>query len=162
MEYPKQPDGTYRVYGGILAMKSEHSTTEQEAFEWHMPKVADYTPEQWVVNELNMRIEYALRNLVKPTIKGQIKKGKIRWRGIYAHTLICESSEVYNVRLSGEGKLTDIQFAGHALKLPGVTYSFELRLFQRDHEINLNYTGKDMERYKEFRTKYKNQDNNLK
>jgi hypothetical protein len=60
---------------------------------------------------------------------------------------------VYNVRLSGEGKLTDIQFTGHALELPGVTYSFELRMFQRDHEINLNYTGKEMERYKEFRSK---------
>ena len=135
-------------------VKMEHPTTEEEAFEWHMPNLPDYKPEQWVINELNMRIEYALRHLVKPTIKKEITRGKIRWRGIYVHTLVCESSEVYNVRLSGEGKLTDIQYTGHALKLPGVTYHYELRLFQRDHEINLNYIGKEMERYKEFRSKH--------
>lgn len=146
------------TYGVVVAPspKMEHPVTEEEAFEWYLPykQLPNYKPEQFVIDELNMRIEYALRNIVKPTIKGEITRGKIRWRGIYVHTLVCESSEVYNVRLSDKGQLTDIHFAGHALKLPGVTYSCELRLFQRGHEINLDYTGKEMKRYEDFCSKH--------
>ena len=32
--------------------------------------------------KVDRQIEYALRNLVEPPIKGEITKGKIRWRGL--------------------------------------------------------------------------------
>lgn len=138
----------------MQAFKSEHPMTDKEAFEWHTPNVPEYKPEQWLINELNMRIEYALRHLVNPPIKGEITRGKIRWRGIYAHTLVCEGWEVYNVRISGDGKLTDIRFAGHSLGWTGRHYFNELYLYQRDHAINLEFEGEELERYKEFRSKH--------
>lgn len=32
--------------------------------------------------EMDSRLEYALRNLVIPPIKGEITRGKIKWRGL--------------------------------------------------------------------------------
>ena len=133
--------------------KMEHPTTEEEAFEWHMPNLPDYKPEQRIIDDINMRIEYALRYLVTPPIKGEITRGKIRWRGIYAHTLIVDDCDLYNVELADNGNLQNIRFGGHALM---TGFSVEPHIFQRDHEINLNFQGEEYKRFREFRSKRNN------
>lgn len=57
---------------------------------------------QQIANKQNEIFEYALRNYAEPPIKGEITKGKIKWRGI---SIIHDNSNVsYKTWLEQRGK----------------------------------------------------------
>ena len=64
----------------------------------------------------NEEIEYILRNYVTPTIKGEITKSKLKWRGICS--LAYSSDEIYNfLGIIQRGFLIDINGDKTKLKL---------------------------------------------
>lgn len=105
---------------------------DQEFF-WHSiePKEVQFSKE--LHSRLNLRLEYALRHLVTPPIKGKITKGKIRWRGIYLDTVVL-NDDVFNTKILSDGRLDVPRYVGHTIEL---TYQMEAKLFQRDKEIPL-------------------------
>lgn len=50
------------------------------------------------IAEINQQIEFMLRHCVTPVIKGEITKGKIKWRGITIE-LLTQSDDVTKVQL---------------------------------------------------------------
>lgn len=104
-----------------------------EEFYWHSiePKVSEI--DQRIRREVENRLEYALRHLVTPPIKGDITRGKIRWRGIYMDTVVL-NDDVFNTKILSDGRLDVPRNVGHTIELH---YQMEVKLFQRDKEIPL-------------------------
>lgn len=67
--------------------------------------------------EINACIEFALRNMVVPPIKGKITRGKVRWRGLR----LAYSPVEYHQEHSSDGIIT--------------LGSQEIHLYQRDKKI---------------------------
>ena len=59
---------------------AEESNAIGDAFKTLTDKIHEEIIQQY--KELDLRIEYALRNKIDKPIKGEITKGKLKWRGI--------------------------------------------------------------------------------
>lgn len=91
------------------------------------------------LGELDARIEFALRFMITHPIKGEITKGKLKWRGIKQKILITDDGSVFE----------DGLFIGRTMRT-----SFEMKyvLIQRGgKEINLNFPPDVMERYLQWK-----------
>lgn len=102
-----------------------------EEFHSIEPKVSEIV--QRIRCEVENRLKYALRHLVTPPIKGDITRGKIRWRGIYMDTVIL-NDDVFNTKILSNGRLDVSRYVSHTIELH---YQMEVKLFQRDKEIPL-------------------------
>ena len=58
--------------------------------------------------ELDLRIEYALRNKIDKPIKGEITKGKLKWRGVALG--VCKSDECVGYALLQRGAIVPFDF----------------------------------------------------
>ena len=106
---------------------------KEQEFYWHSiePKVSEIS--RGIRREVENRLEYALRHLVTPPIKGDITRGKIRWRGIYMDTVVL-NDDVFNTNILSDERLDVPRYVGHTIELH---YQMEVKLFQRDKEIPL-------------------------
>ena len=75
-----------------------------KTFDWHMIEPPKVELQDKLKVQLESRILYALRFLVKPTIKGEITKGKIRWRGLYLNSVLLNSGELFDAKLQPDGR----------------------------------------------------------
>lgn len=101
--------------------------------------------------DLEHRVEYALRHLVTPPIKGEITRGKLKWRGI----------KLWMIKDDKEGIVLDgcvnpdgvsLISAGRPIQEKGVRVNFAITyyLLQRLGIIPLNFTGEEKERYEQW------------
>lgn len=135
-------------------MRSEYPTTDGEAFEWHLPQ-RDFVfiqAEEILTKQrknLESRIEYALRHFVYPPIKGEITRGKLRWRGIKLCIIKDDKSGlIITSRLHPDG--ISLEGAGRMVETKDVvqcTYSETYTLMQRECIIPLNFDGYVEEKY---------------
>lgn len=65
-------------YSLNVTIKSSSAT--EDIFRTLADKMSEKLAEEY--KELDLRIEYALRNKIDKPIKGEITKGKLKWRGI--------------------------------------------------------------------------------
>lgn len=76
-----------QVSSGVLRSPQEYafnvkveSSASGDIFKTLSDKIQEEIVEQY--KELDLRIEYALRNKIEKPIRGEITKGKLKWRGI--------------------------------------------------------------------------------
>lgn len=63
-----------------LNVTIKSSSATEDIFRTLTDKISEKLAEEY--KELDLRIEYALRNKIDKPIKGEITKGKLKWRGI--------------------------------------------------------------------------------
>lgn len=90
------------------------------------------------LGELNARIEFALRFMIAHPIKGEITKGKLKWRGIKQKILKTNDGSVFE----------DGLFIGRTMR---ITCEMKYVLIQRGKVIDLNFPPDVMERYLQWK-----------
>ena len=104
--------------------------------------------------QLESRILYALRFLVSPPIKGEITKGKMRWRGLYLNSVLLNSGELFDAKLQPDGSM-QTRYIGNTF---AVECEWELSLFQRDHQIPLRFDAETESKYQAWlKEEYQNE-----
>lgn len=135
-------------------IRLEYPATFSETFEWHLPQrdfVSIQAEEIFTKQRKNLesRIEYALRHFVYPPIKGEITRGKLRWRGIKLCIIKDDKSGlIITSRLHPDG--ISLESAGRIVDSKDVvqcTYSETYTLMQRECIIPLNFDGDVEEQY---------------
>ena len=99
--------------------------------------------------EIDNRVEYALRHLVKPVIKGNITRGKIRWRGLTLSYIVSDD-DCYQTRLTDNGKSDSLVICGHVVHERVLKTELFINLMQRGQLIHLNFDKETEERYNEW------------
>lgn len=89
----------------VFDIKVESSATG-DIFKTLSDKIHEGISEQY--KELDLRIEYALRNKIDKPIKGEITKGKLKWRGIALG--VYKSDECVGYALLQRGAIVPFDF----------------------------------------------------
>ena len=120
-----------------------------EEFNWYSiePKVDELN--RGIRRDIEDRLEYALRHLVAPPIKGEITRGKIRWRGISMTHIIIDDGDVFQSGIAEDGKLKEPIFTGRTF---ATQFRWKVNLMQRGKEIPLTFGEEGEEKYLEWLT----------
>jgi hypothetical protein len=93
-----------------------------------------------LIEEFNLRVEYALRFLIAHPIKGEITKGKLKRRGIKQKILEPDDGSVFD----------NAHFIGRTMTMR-ITCEMKYVLIQRGKVIDLNFPPDVMERYLQWK-----------
>ena len=106
-------------------------------FAWHVPEMPEpEMPSKEFLEELDWRLAFALGSLVKPTIKGEVTKGKLRWRGIKRYSTFIYGDWAYEFYIEDNGSFK-VNAIGRPIEPhPELTYP---TILQRKIEISLEY-----------------------
>lgn len=115
-----------------------------DEFNWYSIEPIVSKIDQQIRREVENRLEYALRHLVTPPIKGDITRGKIRWRGISLTQIIINNGDVFSTDIAQDGTLIEPTFIGRTIT---IQFSWKANLTQRGKEIPLTFGEEGEDKY---------------
>lgn len=121
-------------------------------YEWYNPSpITEERLKQEQIDELEIRAEYALRNLVTPPIKGAITKGKLRWRGIRSNIEVFYGGLLHRAYISGCCKIVGCHTVGRPVVSDKDKLKVKIMLIQRNLLIDLNFSKEIMMDYEKWK-----------
>lgn len=124
-----------------VTMKSSSAT--EDIFRTLTDKISEKLEEKY--KELDLRIEYALRNKIDKPIKGKITKGKLKWRGIRLGAFRGDGYTAYN--LLQRGAIIPFDFVNDKQYQ---IWRLEKLLEEKQQELNEKSIDENSKEYKKF------------
>lgn len=139
-ETPLEANGSHNPYLFNVTCKSN---TTADVFKSIIYEIQEELAEKY--KELDLRIEYALRNKIDKPIKGEITKGKLKWRGIALG--VYKSDECVGYALLQRGAIVPFNFVNDKQYQ---IWRLEKLLEERQQELSEKSIDENSKEYIEF------------